>query len=183
MNREVQTAIIENGAHQLLSEGLAYERCEVGIITQIDWTEDLSAYKVDTHPERVKVYRTQMDVILPKGMAVLNADDPHIVELALHCDGQITWLGLTCNTPLIQAHLTQGRRVVSLIEGKLALLEGTTQHVLCPLEALGITKLATDTTQTYNVMAAAAAAWALGLTPDLIQAGLLSFDPNTAVPQ
>jgi cyanophycin synthetase len=72
---------------------------------------------------------------------------------------------------------------VSLIEGKLALLEGTTQHVLCSLEALGITKLATDTTQTYNVMAAAAAAWALGLTPDLIQAGLLSFDPNTAVPQ
>ncbi len=183
MNREVQTAIIENGAHQLLSEGLAYERCEVGIITQIDWTEDLSAYKVGSHAERLKVYRTQMDVILPKGMAVLNADDPHIVELARHCDGQITWLGMTSNTPLIQAHLAQGRRVVSLIEGKLALLEGTRQHVLCPLEALGITKLATDTPKAYNVMAAAAAAWALGLTPDLIQAGLLSFDPNTAVPQ
>jgi cyanophycin synthetase len=183
MNREVQTAIIENGAHQLLSEGLAYERCEVGIITQIDWAENLDAYKIHSHTERVKVYRTQMDVILPKGMAVLNADDPHIVELARHCDGQITWLCLAGNAPLIQAHLAQGQRVVSLIDGKLALLEGTRQYVLCSVEAIGITKLGSDMTQTYNALAAAAAAWALGLTPDLIHAGLLSFDPNTAVPQ
>ncbi len=183
MNREVQTAIIENGAHQLLSEGLAYERCEVGIITQIDWTEDLDAYKIYSHAERVKVYRTQMDVILPKGMAVLNADDPHIVELARHCDGKITWLCLTGNAPLIQTHLKQGQRVVSLIDGKLTLLEGTRQHVLCSIDAIGITKFGTDMTQTYNALAAAAAAWALGLTPDLIRAGLLSFDPDTAVPQ
>jgi cyanophycin synthetase len=183
MNREVQTAIIENGAHQLLCEGLAYERCEVGIIGQIDWAEDLAAYKVHSHAERVKVYRTQMDVILPKGMAVLNADDPHIVELARHCDGKITWLCLANHGPLINTHLELGQRVVSLIDGQVALLEGKQQHMLCSLEAIDITKRGADTTQTYNVLAAAAAAWALGLTPDLIQAGLLSFDPNTVVPQ
>jgi cyanophycin synthetase len=183
MNREVQTAIIENGAHQLLCEGLAYERCEVGIITQIDWAEDLTAYKVHSHAERVKVYRTQMDVILPKGMAVLNADDPHIVELARHCDGQITWLSLTSDTPLIKAHLAHGQRVVTVINGDLTLLEGIQSHTLCSLKAIGITKLGADTTQRDNVLAAAAAAWALGLTPDLIQAGLLSFDPTTALPQ
>lgn len=183
MNREVQTAIIENGAHQLLCEGLAYERCEVGIIGQIDWAEDLAAYKVHSHAERVKVYRTQMDVILPKGMAVLNADDPHIVELARHCDGKITWLCLAPHGPLINTHLELGQRVVSLIDGQVALLEGKQQHMLCSLEAIDITKRGADTTQTYNVLAAAAAAWALGLTPDLIQAGLLSFNPDTAVPQ
>jgi cyanophycin synthetase len=183
MNREVQTAIIENGAHQLLCEGLAYERCEVGIITQIDWSEDLSAYKVHSHAERVQVYRTQMDVVLPKGMAVLNADDPNIVELARHCDGQITWLCLNSNTPLIETHLTHDHRVVTLIEGDLTLIQGTKRHPLCSLKSIRVTPDDSDTTQTYNVLAAAAAAWALGLTPDLIQAGLLSFDPNIAVPQ
>jgi cyanophycin synthetase len=183
MNREVQTAIIENGAHQLLCEGLAYERCEVGIITQIDWSEDLSAYKVHSHAERVQVYRTQMDVVLPKGMAVLNADDPNIVELARHCDGQITWLCLNSKTPLIETHLTHGHRVVTLIEGDLTLIQGTERHPLCSLKSIRVTPDDSDTTQTYNVLAAAAAAWALGLTPDLIQAGLLSFDPNIAVPQ
>jgi cyanophycin synthetase len=79
--------------------------------------------------------------------------------------------------------LAQGQRVVSLIAGDLTLLQGAKQHRLCPLKALRVTALGADTTQTYNVLAAAAAAWALGLTPDLIQAGLLSFDPTTAVPQ
>lgn len=183
MNREVQTAVIENGARQLLCEGLAYERCEVGIITQIDWVEDLTAYQVNSHAERMKVYRTQMDVILPKGMAVLNADDPHIVELARHCDGQITWLGLKHDTPLIEAHLAQGQRVVSIVAGNLTLMQGAEHHTLFPIKAICVTGLGADTTQSYNVLAAAAAAWALGLTPDLIQAGLLSFDPKTAVPQ
>jgi cyanophycin synthetase len=183
MNRDVQTAIIENGAHQLLCEGLAYERCEVGIITQIDWAEDLAAYQVSSHAERVKVYRTQMDVILPKGMAVLNADDPHIVELARHCDGQITWLCLTHDTPLIKDHLAQGQRVVSIVAENLTLMQGAEQYTLCPLKAVSLTEHDADTTQTYNVLAAAAAAWALGLTPDLIQAGLRSFNPDTIVPQ
>jgi cyanophycin synthetase len=183
MNREVQTAIIENGVRQLLCEGLAYERCEVGIITQINWAEDLAAYQVNSHAERMKVYRTQMDVILPKGMAVLNADDPHIVELARHCDGQITWLSLTPNTPMIETHLAQGRRVVSIVSENLTLMQGAEQYTLCPLKAVSVTEHDAGTTQPYNVLAAAAAAWALGLTPDLIQAGLLSFDPKTAVPQ
>ena len=73
--------------------------------------------------------------------------------------------------------------MVSLSAGKLTLFEGLQQHVLCAVEAIGITRRGADTTQTYNVLAAAAAAWALGLTPDLIQAGLLSFDPDSAVPQ
>jgi cyanophycin synthetase len=125
----------------------------------------------------------QMDVVLPKGMAVLNADDPNIVELARHCDGQITWLCLNSNTPLIETHLTHGHRVVTLIEGDLTLIQGTERHPLCSLKSIRVTPDDSDTTQTYNVLAAAAAAWALGLTPDLIQAGLLSFDPNIAVPQ
>jgi cyanophycin synthetase len=183
MNREVQTAIIENGARQLLCEGLAYERCEVGIITQIDWAEDLAAFQVHSHAERVKVYRTQMDVILPKGMAVLNADDPHIVELARHCDGQITWVCQTPGAPLIEAHLAQGQRVVSIIADNLTLMQGAERHTLCPLKAISGADVGANMAQTYNVLAAAAAAWALDLTPDLIQAGLLSFDPNTVVPQ
>ena len=35
LNREVQAVIIENSCQQILTEGLAYERCEVGIITNI----------------------------------------------------------------------------------------------------------------------------------------------------
>ena len=183
MNREVQAAIIENGSRQLLTEGLAYERCEVGIITQIDWAENLSQYRVSTLAERLKIYRTQIDVVLPKGMAILNADDPSIAELARHCDGQITWISLSSHPTQLATYLAQAQRVVSIIEGTITLSQGAHTDALCPLTAIGGAEQAFDTTQAYNVLAAVAAAWALGLSPDLIQAGLLSFDPHTAVPR
>jgi cyanophycin synthetase len=183
MNREVQAAIIENGSNQLLTEGLAYERCEVGIITQIDWAEDLSQYRVSTLADRLKVYRTQIDVVLPKGMAILNADDPSIAELARHCDGQITWISLSGHPAPLATARPQEQRVVSLIRGTITLSRGDRSEALCPLTAIGGTAQAFDATQAYNVLAAVAAAWALGLSPDLIQAGLLSFDPDTAVPR
>jgi cyanophycin synthetase len=183
MNREVQAAILENGAHQLLTEGLAYERCEVGIVTQIDWTQDLSRYALASQAEHARVYRTQVDVILPNGMAILNADDGRIAELAQYCDGQITWLSLTDHSERRQPNLAQAHRLVCLTDGRITLTQNTQTHLLCSLEAVSTAQNGFDASQSYNVLAAAAAAWALGLTPDLIQAGLLGFAPATAVPQ
>ena len=183
MNREVQAAILENGAHQLLTEGLAYERCEVGIVTQIDWTQDLSRYALASQAEHARVYRTQVDVILPNGMAILNADDGRIAELAQYCDGQITWLSLADHSERRQPNLAQAHRLVCLTDGRITLTQNTQTHLLCSLEAVSTAQNGFDAGQSYNVLAAAAAAWALGLTPDLIQAGLLGFAPATAVPQ
>ena len=175
LNREVQAAIIENGCTQILTEGLAYERCEVGIITNIDWTEDLSNHDVLDEQERVMVYRTQMDVILPGGMAVLNADDDRVIDLARFCDGQITLFSKQATLPALVEHLQLGGRAVFIDDNQLIMAHGGQRINLCSVVSIPITEQATDSAQIYNVMAAAASAWALGLSPDLIQAGLVSF--------
>jgi cyanophycin synthetase len=36
MNRSVEAAVFENGSDSILSEGLAYDRCQVGVITNVD---------------------------------------------------------------------------------------------------------------------------------------------------
>lgn len=175
LNREVQAAIIENGCTQILTEGLAYERCEVGIITNIDWTEDLSNHDVLDEHERIMVYRTQMDVVLPEGMAVLNADDHRVIDLARFCDGQITLFSKQAKLPALTEHLQTGGRAVFIDHNQLILAQGTQRINLCDVAAIPLTAQATNIAQIYNVMAAAAAAWALGLTPDLIEAGLVGF--------
>ncbi len=40
-----------------------------------------------------KVLRTQIDVVLPDGLAVLNGADPAVVELAELCDGKVIFYG------------------------------------------------------------------------------------------
>jgi cyanophycin synthetase len=52
---------------------------------------------------------------------------------------------------------------------------GTHRINLCDVASIPVTEQASNITQIYNVMAAAASAWALGLSPDLIEAGLVSF--------
>jgi cyanophycin synthetase len=182
LNREVQAVVLENGAKQILNEGLTYERCEVGIITNIDWTQDLSEYKIYSPLERSDVYRTQMDVILPSGMAILLADDPQLLALSQYCDGQITLFSKSASTPALTEHMSAGHRGVFMDHGQLIMAEGARRYNLCNVAAIACTEQAQNHQQICNVLAAAAAAWALGVSMELIEAGLLGFDPNTALP-
>ncbi len=175
LNREVEAAIIENGCHQILNEGLAYERCEVGIITNIDWSEEIPTHAVLDEQERVMVYRTQMDVVLPTGMAVLNADDARVIDLARYCDGQITLFSKRATLRAITDHLATDARAVFIDHDQLILAQGSSRINLCNISSIPITGHGTNEAQIYNVLAAAAAAWALGLSADLIEAGLVSF--------
>jgi cyanophycin synthetase len=178
LNREVQAAIIENGCEQILTEGLAYERCEVGIITHIDWQEDLSAYEISDEAERINLYRTQMDVVLPSGMAVLNADDLRVVELSQYCDGKVTLFSKTCALPELNAHIAAGHRGVFIDHGQLILSAGPVRRHLCHMGALSFLEPHLYPEHTDSVLAAAAAAWALGVSPELIEAGLIAFNQN-----
>lgn len=178
LNREVEAAIIENGCKQILTEGLSYERCEVGIITNVDWTEDLAAFEICDELDLVNIYRTQMDVVLPGGMAVLNANDSRVMGLAQFCDGKVTLFSHQASLPALTAHIANGQRAVFVDHGQLILAEGSVRRNLCTIASIPVTQQGSQSVHITSVLAAAAAAWALGLRPELIEAGLIAFEIN-----
>lgn len=178
LNREVEAVIIENGCKQILTEGLAYERCEVGIITNVDWTEDLAAYEICDEPDLINIYRTQMDVVLPNGMAVLNADDLRVMALAQYCDGKVTLFGSQAQLPFLMEHVANGERAVFIDHGQLILAQGSVRRSLCSISSIPITQQEADRASVSSILAATAAAWALGVSPELIEAGLNAFELN-----
>ena len=89
INRALDAAVFENTPLQVLDEGLPYDRCLVGVLTDMPDHTGLQDHDVQT-PEQVRqVVRTQIDLVLPEGVAVLNAEDPALVEMAHLCDGEI----------------------------------------------------------------------------------------------
>lgn len=176
LNKDVQAVVIENDAEQILTQGLAYERCEVGIVTNIEHSPNLLAHDVLDADALIKVYRTQVDVVLPSGSAVLNADDARVTELAEYSDGEVIYFSLDPSQPVIQEHLQQGKRAVITDGTSVVLATGSARTTLCRLDQVIITAGGTDREQSSNVLAAAAACWSLGLTPELIQAGLVGFE-------
>ena len=174
INRSVQAAVFENSSAMILGEGLAYDRCAVGVVTDVGWTEGLKHFDILDAEQTFKVARTQVDVVLPSGTAVLNATDPQVVELAELCDGQVIFYAPDAQHPTLVAHRAAGEKVVFVRQGEVVLAHKTEEIALLPLHTLNPVKAA----QPELVMAAVAAAWALNIPVELIAAGLRTFDSN-----
>lgn len=172
LNRVTEAAVFENGSDMILSEGLAYDRCQIGVVTDIDPARHFGKYYIDTPDQVFNVLRTQIDVVLPDGVAVLNGDDPMTVEMAPLCDGEVIFFSTNPDVPAITDHLTQGKRVVLVRDAFVTFATGSEEVRL--VEVSG-TMLAGAGLQIENVLAAAGAAWALDLPPELIRAGIETF--------
>lgn len=174
LNRSVEAAVIENGCATILGEGLAYDRCQVGVVTNIDPASHFGSYYIDSPEQVFNVMRTQVDVVLPNGVAVLNAGDPLVVEMAPLCDGEVIFFGLDPDAPALAEHRAQGKRSVFVRSGQIVLATGENQ-----MQLVGLAGIPREV-EAENVLAAIGAAWALGISPDLISAGISTFDLGQA---
>jgi cyanophycin synthetase len=178
INRAVETAIMEAGARSIVAEGLPYDRCNVAVLTNIDPAEQVADHYIETPEQLVNVLRTLVDVVLPEGVAVLNADDALVAPLAPLCDGEVIFFSLAHDNPVVAAHRAEGRRAVIYRDGTLILASGEQETLVTAPAAIDV---AHEPGQAANYAAAAAAAWALAIAPDLIRAGIETHHAGLAV--
>lgn len=182
LNRAVQAAVIENGCHSILTEGMAYERCQVGVVTNLDPAETYPELYVPDAEYVAKVLRTQIDVVLPGGVAVLNADDQPVADMAPLCDGEVVFFGVNPESPVMAGHLEQGGRAVFLRASHIVLAKGQDETILADTANVPLAQNGLVDFCTLNVLAAVAAAWALGIGMDLIRAGIEAFESDGSGP-
>jgi cyanophycin synthetase len=179
LNRSVEAAVIENSFATILSEGLGYDRCQVGVVTNIDAGRHFGEYYIENEEQVCNVLRTQVDVVLSGGVAVLNAADSLVAEMAKYCDGEVIFFSIDGQLGSIADHLGKGGRAVLMRDGHLVLKQGEQEMVLLKLApVLG----AECNWQLENVLAAVAAAWALGISTDIVRAGIATFEVERALP-
>lgn len=186
INREVQAAVFENGPAMILDDGLAYDRCQVGVVTDLDGAEQFAHHDVRDAEQLAKVLRTQIDVVLGDGVGVLNAADARIAALAELCDGEVLLYGIESPQGLpaaLQAHRDQGGRTVFLRGGYVILAQGALETPCVDLAGVLRRHGQADAAALDEaLLAALAAAWAFGISPDLIAAGVETFDLASAAP-
>ncbi len=175
INRSVQAAVIENSNRSILTEGLAYDRCQVGVVTNVDPEDTLPDLYVDNAEQVVNVARTQVDVVLSGGAAVLNATDARVAGMAMLCDGDVIFFSAEPDLPTVAAHREQGGRAVFLRDGRIVLANGTMET-----SVIGIADVPwmadSPSWVVENVLAAVGAAWALDVPMDLIKTGIEFFE-------
>lgn len=172
LNRAVDYAVLENGGRAILGEGLAYDRCQVGVVTGIDPALTWPEFNMEAPEHLVRIFRTQVDVVLPGGAAVLNADDPLTVGLAPLCDGVVILYGLQPDGEAMAAHLAEGGRAVFEHDGDVVLAEKGVEIPVADLSDPALSALRGDLP---GVLAALGAVWALGLAIEHIRVGLRTW--------
>ena len=178
MNKMVQAAVIESDARTILRDGLAYDRCQVGVVTDMDGVETLAEFDVHEQDQMTKVMRTQVDVVLAEGAAVLNAAIPQVADLAPLSDGDVVLYAQDGTLPVIAEHRAKDNgRAVFVKNGCVVLATGSAEHVLGTLSDLTFGRNAV-VPDTDALLAAIGAAWALDIAPDLIGAGIKTFEPE-----
>ena len=178
MNKTVRAVVIENDARTILRDGLAYDRCQVGVVTDMDGMETLAEFDVHAQEQMTRVLRTQVDVVLAGGAAVLHAAIAQVAELAPLCDGSVVLYAQDPGLATVAQHRAENNgRAVVLKNGRVVLATGNAEHVLGALGDLTFGRNAV-VPDTDALLAAVATAWALDIAPDLIGAGIKTFEPE-----
>ena len=181
MHPDVDAAVFETARGGVLREGLAFDRCDVAVVTNIGMGDHLGLSYITTVEDLAVVKRVVVQNVSPDGVAVLNAADPMSAVMASACPGSVTFFALDRNHPIMATHRAQGRRVVYVENGHIVAAQHQDEHHI-DLAEIPITRNGSIGFQVENVMAAVAAAWAINVDWHLIRKGVASFvsDAQTA---
>jgi cyanophycin synthetase len=174
MHPEMDVAVFETARGGLLREGLAFDRCQVAVVTNLGTGDHLGLNYITTLEDLTVVKRVIVLNVEPSGMAVLNANDPAVAAMGRHCPGDVTFFGLDANQPVLATHRAQGKRVVYIDKGDIVAQKGP-QIFRIPLSQVPLTRQGQIGFQTENVLAAVGAAWAVDMPWAIIAEGLSSF--------
>lgn len=174
LNQNVDAAIFETNARMILNDGLAYDKCSIGLVTDLQGHEHLSDFYVTQAEQMYKIMRTQVDVIMPSGCAILNGADAAVVELAPLCDGDVIFYAADPMTAALQEHRNAGKRVVHFKDNAIIMAKGQEEITLSAYNSIKPQLAAYP----EAALAAVATVWAMGVDVDLISAGLRTFIAN-----
>ncbi|GBG13116.1 cyanophycin synthetase [Novimethylophilus kurashikiensis] len=181
LHPDVDAAVFETARGGILREGLAFDRCNVAVVTNIGLGDHLGLSFITTVEDLAVVKRVIVQNVAPDGMAVLNAMDPMTAAMADACPGSVTYFSMDLHHPIAYTHRAQGKRLVYLDGDAIVAAEGSFEERI-PLADIYITHNGAIRFQIENAMAATAAAWGLNLDWAIIREGLKTFvnDAQTA---
>ena len=182
----VQAAVLETARGGIVRRGLGYDRADVAVVTNISG-DHLGTDGVDTLDDLVTVKSLVAEEITYRGHLVLNADDPRSAGLAQrpavrYRDPVVRYFSLSPACLVVTGHLRAGGVAYLLDDGWLVEAQGARRTALVHVNDLPQSWDGHAGFMVANVLAAVAAARALGTQIGDIQGALASFEPSSDNP-
>lgn len=173
----VEFAVLETARGGILRSGMAFDCCDVGIITNIK-EDHLGLNDIHTLDDLAQVKGVVARAVKKDGYAVLNAEDPHCVAIAGELDCNVAYFSMDENNENIQKLVAAGKAVAIFENNFITIIKGSRRTRVINVANVPLTLGGKVRFNIANAMAAALAAYLWGFTARQIAHGLETFVPS-----
>lgn len=173
----VDAAVLETARGGLLKRGMAVRRVNVAACLNVQ-SDHLGLRGINTLEELAEVKRTVVEIA--QDVAVLNADDPHVLRMAGYTEAKhVCYVTMNPGHALVRQHIRAGGQAIVLEQGMnghmIALYEKGVHVPLMWTHLIPATLEGRAMHNVQNAMFATALAYGMGISRENIEHGLRTF--------
>ena len=120
----VDFAVLECARGGILKSGLAFQSCEVAIVTNIS-ADHIGLGGIYTIEQMAKVKSVVPETVFPHGYAILNADDDLVYNMRKGLSCNVAFFSMDENNPRIMQHCKKGGYAAIFENGYISIMKGT----------------------------------------------------------
>jgi cyanophycin synthetase len=174
----VEFAILETARGGLLRSGLAYNQCDVSIVTNVS-VDHLGLGGIDSLEQMARVKKVVPETTVKHGFAILNADDDLVYAMHKDLNCNVAFFSMDENNPRIQRHCKRGGYACVFENGYVSLMKGTWKIRVQKVLDIPITYGGKAVHNIMNCLPAVLATYLFkDISIDDIRSGLSSFVPS-----
>jgi cyanophycin synthetase len=171
---DAQAAVLETARGGLLRRGLAVQRADVAVVTNIS-VDHFGEYGIHDLDDLARAKLGVARAIGSDGVLVLNADDPVLGRQAASLDCPRAWFGRDFDHAVLAGHRAGGGDTCGVRDGRLRMSHGGADHDLGDVAGMPMSLGGRALYNVANGAAASLAAVALGVAPVAIARTLARF--------
>mgnify|MGYP003700409125 CR=1 FL=1 len=176
----VDHAVLEVARGGIMRRGLGFDACDVGVLLNIA-SDHLGEREIHTLDELARCKTVVVDAVKPEGTSVLNADDPRVMDQGTYWSrGEIIYFSMDPDNEDLESHAGNNGIAFTVKNGKIVMRRGRVEAEIIEVNDIPIAFEGHAPFNIQNAMAAAAAAFAHGLSLADIKTGLETFHPTPA---
>lgn len=120
----VDFAVLECARGGLLKSGLAFQNCNVSIVTNVT-NDHIGLGGIDTLEQMARVKQVVPETTFKHGYAILNAEDDLVYNMHKELECNIAYFSMDENNPRIKAHCAEGGYAAVFENGYVTIMKGT----------------------------------------------------------
>lgn len=176
----VDFAVLECARGGLLKNGLAFQKCDIAIVTNIS-ADHMGLGGIDSVEQMAKVKAVVPETVIKTGYAILNADDDLVYAMRKGLDCNIALFSMDENNPRIIKHCKNGGLASVYENGFITIMKGVWKIRVEKVTEIPITYGGKATHNIMNTLPAILATYLFrSIKVEDIRLALQTFNPSPA---